>query len=85
MRAKFGARLHLMVSRLRPVRATLMESVISAGWRRSQVGSQRITIEELRRLWQAREPVTILDIAEQRTLEGETTKAKMLFGCRPIM
>lgn len=41
-----------------------------------QVGSQRITLEELRRLWQAREPVTILDVRRQRTLEGETTQAK---------
>ena len=40
------------------------------------VGSQRITLEELRRLWQAKEPVTILDVRRQRTLEGETTKAK---------
>ena len=42
----------------------------------AQVGSQRITIEELRSLWQAREPVTILDVRRQRTLEGETSKAK---------
>ncbi|HKS39736.1 MAG TPA: cation:proton antiporter [Blastocatellia bacterium] len=41
-----------------------------------QVGSQRITIEELRRLWQAREPVTILDVRRTRTLEGETSQAK---------
>jgi NhaP-type Na+/H+ or K+/H+ antiporter len=41
-----------------------------------QVGSQRITIEELRRLWQAHEPVTILDVRRTRTLEGETSQAK---------
>jgi len=41
-----------------------------------EVGTQRITLEELRRLWQAKEPVTILDVRRQRTLEGETTKAK---------
>lgn len=41
-----------------------------------EVGTQRITLEELRRLWQANEPVTILDVRRQRTLEGETTKAK---------
>ena len=41
-----------------------------------QVGSQRITLEELRSLWQAKEPVTILDVRRRRTLEGETTKAK---------
>jgi len=41
-----------------------------------QVGSQRITIEELRRLWQARELVTILDVRRQRSLEGETSQAK---------
>lgn len=41
-----------------------------------QVGSQRISIEELRRLWKANEPVTILDVRRERTLEGETTQAK---------
>jgi NhaP-type Na+/H+ or K+/H+ antiporter len=41
-----------------------------------QVGSQKIPIEELRRLWQADEPVTILDVRRERSLEGETTQAK---------
>jgi len=41
-----------------------------------QVDSQRITIEELRRVWQAREPVTILDVRRTRTLKGEPSQAK---------
>jgi NhaP-type Na+/H+ or K+/H+ antiporter len=40
-----------------------------------QVGAQRITIEELRRLWQAHEPVTLLDVRTERSLEGEATQA----------
>lgn len=40
-----------------------------------QVGSQRISIEELRRLWQAREPVTILDVRTERSLEGSEMQA----------
>ena len=41
-----------------------------------QVGSQQITIEELRRLWQANEPVTILDVRTERSLEGEDAQAR---------
>jgi NhaP-type Na+/H+ or K+/H+ antiporter len=41
-----------------------------------QVGSQRITIEELRRLWQAHEPVTVLDVRTERSLEGESAQAR---------
>jgi sodium/hydrogen antiporter len=41
-----------------------------------QVGSQRITIEELRRLWQANEPVTVLDVRTERSLEGEDAQAR---------
>jgi NhaP-type Na+/H+ and K+/H+ antiporter len=41
-----------------------------------QVGSQRITIEELRRLWQANEPVTVLDVRTERSLEGEGVQAR---------
>ncbi len=41
-----------------------------------QVGSQQITIEELRRLWQANEPVTVLDVRTERSLEGEATQAR---------
>lgn len=49
---------------------------VSADVDRIQVGSQRITIEELRRLWQANEPVTILDVRTERSLEGESFQAK---------
>jgi NhaP-type Na+/H+ or K+/H+ antiporter len=41
-----------------------------------QVGSQRISIEELRRLWQEGEPVTILDVRTERSLEGSEEQAK---------
>jgi len=41
-----------------------------------QVGSQRISIEELRRLWQGGEPVTILDVRTERSLEGEDAQVK---------
>jgi NhaP-type Na+/H+ or K+/H+ antiporter len=40
-----------------------------------QVGAQRISIEELRRLWQSGEPVTLLDVRTERSLEGEDTQA----------
>lgn len=42
---------------------------------RLQVGSQRISLEELRRLWQANEPVMILDVRTERSLEGENAQA----------
>jgi len=42
----------------------------------AQVGSLRISIEELRRLWQAEEPVTILDVRTERSLEGSDTQAR---------
>ena len=41
-----------------------------------QVGSQRISIEELRRLWQGGRPVTILDVRTERSLEGEDAQAR---------
>ncbi len=41
-----------------------------------RVGSQRITIEELRRLWEANEPVTVLDVRTERSLEDSDLKAK---------
>ncbi|HVG32821.1 MAG TPA: cation:proton antiporter [Pyrinomonadaceae bacterium] len=41
-----------------------------------QVGSQRISIEELQRLWQEGEPVTILDVRTERSLEGSEVQAK---------
>ncbi|MBA3321849.1 MAG: cation:proton antiporter [Pyrinomonadaceae bacterium] len=40
------------------------------------VGSQSISLEELRWLWQANEPVTILDARTERSLEGEATQAQ---------
>jgi len=40
------------------------------------IGSQRISIEELRRLWQAKEPVVILDVRTNRSLEGSDTQVK---------
>jgi NhaP-type Na+/H+ or K+/H+ antiporter len=41
-----------------------------------QVGPQRISIEELRRLWQGSEPVTILDVRTERSLEGADAQVK---------
>ena len=49
---------------------------LSAGGDSAQVGSQSISIEELRRLWQAKEPVTILDVRTERSIEGEVAQAK---------
>ena len=40
------------------------------------IGSQRISIEELRRLWQAKGPVVILDVRTERSLEGVDSQAK---------
>jgi NhaP-type Na+/H+ or K+/H+ antiporter len=42
----------------------------------TQVGKQSITLDELRRLWQAGEPVTLLDVRTERSLEGADTQAK---------
>jgi sodium/hydrogen antiporter len=41
----------------------------------AQVGSQRISLEELRRLWQAKEPVTILDVRTERSFEEDSLQA----------
>ena len=41
-----------------------------------EVGSQRISIAELKRLRQAGEPVTLLDVRTERSLEGSDTQAK---------
>ena len=41
-----------------------------------QVGSQRISIEELLRLQQLGEPVTILDVRTERSIEGEDAQVK---------
>ena len=40
------------------------------------VGSQSVTIAELRRLWQTGEPVTILDVRTERSLEGSDRKVE---------
>jgi len=37
---------------------------------------QRISIEELRGLWEAGEPVTVLDVRTERSLEGSQTQAQ---------
>lgn len=42
----------------------------------THVGSQRITVAELKRLWEAGEPVTILDVRTERSLEDSNTQAK---------
>ena len=41
-----------------------------------EIGSQQISIEGLRRLWQAKEPVVILDVRTERSLEGAALTAK---------
>ncbi|HSO73472.1 MAG TPA: cation:proton antiporter, partial [Blastocatellia bacterium] len=40
------------------------------------IGSQRISIEGLRRLWKTNEPVVILDVRTKRSLEGADSQAK---------
>src|SRR6266511_767132 len=42
----------------------------------AQVGSQRISLDELRRLWQAKEQVTILDVRTERSFEEDDLQAK---------
>ena len=42
----------------------------------AEVGSQRISVDELRRLWQANEPVTILDVRTDRSYEEDDLQAK---------
>jgi hypothetical protein len=42
----------------------------------TEIGSQRISVEELKHLWEANEPVTILDVRSERSLEGSETQAK---------
>jgi sodium/hydrogen antiporter len=41
-----------------------------------KIGSQSISLDELRRLWQAGEPVVILDVRTERSLEGHETQAR---------
>jgi NhaP-type Na+/H+ or K+/H+ antiporter len=40
------------------------------------VGSQSITIDELRQLWKANQPVTILDVRTERSIEDDLNQAK---------
>ena len=47
-----------------------------AGGERPQVGSQRISVEELLHLLQSNEPVTILDVRTERSLEGSDLQAQ---------
>jgi NhaP-type Na+/H+ or K+/H+ antiporter len=42
----------------------------------ARVGSQRISLDELRRLWQVKEPVTILDVRTDRSFEEDDLQAK---------
>jgi NhaP-type Na+/H+ and K+/H+ antiporter len=42
----------------------------------AQIDSQRISLDELRRLWQANEPVTILDVRTERSYEEDNLQAK---------
>jgi hypothetical protein len=42
----------------------------------ARVDSQRISLDELRRLWQAKEPVTILDVRTERSFEEDNLQAK---------
>jgi NhaP-type Na+/H+ or K+/H+ antiporter len=49
---------------------------LGAGGDGSQVGSQQISLEELNSLWQAKEPVTILDVRTERSIEGSEVQAQ---------
>jgi sodium/hydrogen antiporter len=42
----------------------------------AQVGSQKISLDELRRLWQLKEPVTILDVRTERSFDEDDLQAK---------
>lgn len=58
------------------VTASIAPSRSGTGGERLPVGAQRISLEELRQLWQAGEPVTILDVRTERSLEGEDLQAQ---------
>ncbi len=47
-----------------------------AGSERLQVGTQRITLEELRYLWDSNQSVTLLDVRTERSLEGSEMQAR---------
>src|SRR5262249_26718511 len=42
----------------------------------TRIDSQRISIDQLRRLWEAKEPVTILDVRTERSFEEDDLQAK---------
>ena len=42
----------------------------------SKIGTQTISIDELRQLWQANEPITILDVRTERSLEDSYEQAQ---------
>jgi NhaP-type Na+/H+ or K+/H+ antiporter len=42
----------------------------------ARLGSQRISLDELRRLWRAKEPVTVLDVRTERSFEEDDLQAK---------
>jgi NhaP-type Na+/H+ or K+/H+ antiporter len=48
-----------------------------------EIGRQRISIDELQRLWQAKEPVTILDVRTDRSLEGSDLQARSAIRMPP--
>jgi NhaP-type Na+/H+ or K+/H+ antiporter len=41
-----------------------------------EIGSQSISIDELNRIWRANEPVTLLDVRTDRSIEDEVAQAK---------
>jgi NhaP-type Na+/H+ or K+/H+ antiporter len=51
-------------------------SLLGAEGDGAQVGSQRISLDELRRLWKAKETVTILDVRTDRSYEEDDLQAK---------
>jgi hypothetical protein len=56
--------------------AVALTSQDGAQGERLQIGSQRISIEELRALWQSNEPVIILDVRTERSLEDSDLQAQ---------
>lgn len=49
---------------------------VGAGGDGLHIGAQTITLGELRRLWQAQEQVTVLDVRTERSLEGSGEQAR---------
>ena len=49
----------------------------------SEIGSQRVAIEDVRRLRKANQPVVILDVRTRRSLEGADSQAKGAVRLRP--